>query len=104
MTGPVRYLALRLCSNGGGFEAIPERPVTLDLPGIRAALEANGEPVVDARVLLIAGTSPEITVARSGRILVKTRDAEAAAAALARFFALARVPGRVAPFEVARTG
>ncbi len=103
-TEPIRYRALRLCSNGGGFEAIPERPVALDLGAVRAHLEEHGEPVVDARVMLIAGSDPEITVSRSGRILVKSRDLPAADRALARFFARARIRALVGADEAARTG
>lgn len=81
----VRYRALRLCSNGGGYEAIPEQRLTLDLRSLRDALRAAGLPVIDARVMLIAPGSPEITIARDGRVLVKSNDASAAAAAFERF-------------------
>lgn len=70
----VPYRALRLCSSGGAYEAIPERNLSLDLARIRRVLEGRGIPVVDARVLLIAQLEPEVTVSRSGRVLIKTKD------------------------------
>ena len=83
------YRALRLCSQGGGFEAIPDPPRTLDLWRIRASLEAAGIPILDARVMLIASLPPEVTISRSGRLLFKTSDEEDARRAFERLVALA---------------
>jgi len=83
------YRALRLCSHGGGFEAIPDPPQDLDLGRIRASLEAAGVAVVDARVLLIASLEPEVTISRSGRLLFKTGDEAAARRALRRLLEIA---------------
>jgi hypothetical protein len=72
------YRKLRVCSNGGGIEAVPEGKVVLDLARIGADLRRRGIPVVDARVMLIASMDPEVTIARTGRLLFKTpRTAEA---------------------------
>ena len=79
-----RYRTVRLCANGGGFEALPEPPRPLDLRAVRRALEATGFSVVDARVMLIVAGPPETTIAASGRLLVKTRDEAVAAATLQR--------------------
>lgn len=76
-----RYRQLELCSGGGGFEAVPTRKLYLDLHRIRAALEAAGVAIVDARVVLIASMEVEVTVSRGGRLLFKTRDPETAARA-----------------------
>ncbi len=78
------YRTLRLCSSGGGFEAIPDPPHSLDLGQIRASLEAAGVPVVDARVMLIAQLEAEVTISRSGRLLFKTADSATADRAFAR--------------------
>ena len=86
---PLRYRSLRLCSSGGGFEAVPEQRLALDLAGIRARLERHGVGVTDARVMLIVALTPELTVSRSGRLLVKTNDPSAAQGVVRRFFALA---------------
>jgi hypothetical protein len=83
------YRPLRLCSQGGGFEAIPDSPRTLDLPRIRMALEATGVRVVDARVMLIAGLEAEVTISRSGRLLFKTADEAVARRALERLLTVA---------------
>lgn len=94
------YRPLRLCSHGGGFEAIPESPRSLDLPQIRRALESAGLPVVDARVMLIVGIEPEVTISRSGRLLFKTADEPLARKALDRLLSLAELappPGSRAP-------
>lgn len=78
------YRKLRLCSTGGGFEAIPEPLRRLDLRQVRAALERDGLRVVDARVLLIVGSDPEVTISQNGRLLFKTADPESADRAFAR--------------------
>ena len=68
------YRKLRLCSNSGAYEAIPDPPRPLDLVRVRHALEQEGIAVVDARVMLIVGLDPEVTISRNGRLLFKTRD------------------------------
>ena len=78
---PVEYRELRLCSNKGAFEALPSHPLVLDLSSVREALERRGREVTDARVMLIVPGTPELTIARDGRVLVKSRDAAAARAA-----------------------
>ena len=78
------YRPLRLCSNGGGIEAVPDTPRTLDLPQLRRELQGQGIDVIDARVMLIAATDPEVTISRSGRLLFKTPDPARAAELFAR--------------------
>jgi len=87
------YRRLRLCSNNGGYEAIPEPPNPLDLARVRATLEANGIPVIDARVILIASLDPEVTISRAGRLLFKTQDAPTAEKAFDRLRTLLGLPG-----------
>jgi len=82
------YRTLRLCSGGGGFEAIRLSEGRLDLPTIRRKLEAGGIPTVDARVMLIATLEAEVTISVAGRVLIKTADPSLAA----------RVFDRVHPF------
>jgi len=86
------YHRLRLCSNNGGYEAIPEPPHPLDLRIVRAALEKEGIPVVDARVMLIATLGAEVTISRAGRLLFKTRDTRLAEVAFERLRALLDLP------------
>jgi len=44
------------------------------LVAVRAALEANGIPVIDARVMLIAKLAQEVTLSHDGRVLIKSPD------------------------------
>ena len=87
------YRTLRLCANGGGYEALPEVPGALDLALVRAGLERAGIRVVDARVMLIASLDPEVTISRSGRLLFKTPDAATAEQTLARLRSLVDLDG-----------
>jgi hypothetical protein len=68
------YTTLQLCSNGGAFEAVPRPRVVVNLADARAKLAAHGVEVVDARVMLIARMSREVTLGRDGRVVIKTRD------------------------------
>jgi hypothetical protein len=86
------YRRLRLCSNNGGYEAIPDPPSPLDLARVRATLESEGIPVVDARVMLIVSLDPEVTISRAGRLLFKTRDPRAAELAFERLRTLLHLP------------
>jgi hypothetical protein len=91
------YRKLRLCSTGGGFEAIPDPPRRIDLAAVRTALEAQHIPVVDARVMLIAGSDPEVTISQNGRLLFKTSDADAADRAFERYLTVLESAGTTAP-------
>jgi len=91
------YRTLRLCSSGGGFEAVPDPPRRLDLRQVRAALEKDGVHVVDARVMLIAGSDPEVTISQNGRILFKTADSQAADRAFARLLPVLEAAAQSAP-------
>jgi hypothetical protein len=51
---------------------------------VLAALEQDGLKVVDARVMLIAGSDPEVTISQNGRLLFKTSDPKVADQAFAR--------------------
>ncbi len=94
---PVRYRALRLCSNGGGFEAVPDRRAALDLTRFRRTLEASGIPVLDARVMLIVRLPLEVTISQGGRFLFKTRDPERAREAFVQLAGLLGLDDRLAP-------
>jgi hypothetical protein len=98
------YRRLRLCSNNGGYEAIPEPPFSLDLGVARTALEREGIAVVDARVMLVAATDPEVTISRSGRLLFKTRDPAAAERAFRQLQRWLDLPGTQVDERVPRRG
>jgi hypothetical protein len=82
----VTYSTVRLCSSRGAFEAVPQPRLALDLGAVRQELEGQSIPVQDARVMLIVQLSREVTVARDGRVMIKTRDPEEAVAILADLF------------------
>ena len=91
------YYTLRLCSNRGAYEAIPNPKSRLDLAGVRRQLEANHVPVLDARVMLIVTLVREITVSRDGRVLIKSRDAGEAAVIFEEFLTKAGLPSLATP-------
>lgn len=86
------YYSLRLCAGGGAYEAVPAPRLSLDLSRMRSALEASQIPVVDARVMLIAQLGREVTLSRDGRVLIKTRDTQEAAAIFERLRGLLDLP------------
>jgi len=85
------YRTLRVCSNGGAYEALPEPPHPLDLRVVRGMLEREGIAVVDARVMLLVALDPDVTISRNGRFLFKTRDLAAAERAFERLRLLLRL-------------
>jgi len=93
-SAPPLYETVRLCSGKGSYEALPRRDCTFDLERARHLLESEGIPVIDARVMLIVSTQPEMTVSRNGRILIKTRDPHEAERALDSLLERLRLPGR----------
>jgi hypothetical protein len=78
------YRRMKLCSSGGGYEALPDPPRRIALARVKARLEQDGVPVVDARVMLIASLDPEVTISQNGRLLFKTDDPAAADLAMER--------------------
>jgi len=82
------YRTLRICSNSGAYEAIPDSRRPIDLVRVRHRLEREGVAVVDARVMLIAALEVEVTISQNGRLLFKTRDAAAAERTFERLRAL----------------
>jgi hypothetical protein len=91
------YRSLRLCSGGGGYEAIPDPGPPLDLARVRTALERAGIRVVDARVMLIVALDPEVTISRAGRLLFKTSDEAVANQAFERLRRWIDLPSAAGP-------
>ena len=58
----------------------------------RLRLERAGIAVVDARVMLIAALDAEVTIARSGRLLFKTRDPVVAERSFVRLCSILELP------------
>ncbi len=91
------YRRLRLCSNHGAYEAIPEPANPLDLRKVRSVLEREGIAVVDARVMLLAAMETEVTLSRNGRLLFKTRDPDIAERTFERLRSLLGLPAAEEP-------
>ena len=86
------YRRLRLCSNRGGYEAIAEPAQPIELGEAKLRLEAQGWPVVDARVLLIVRLDIEVTISRAGRLLFKTQDPRRAEQTFERLRSILTLP------------
>ena len=80
------FYFLRPCRGSVGFVANPKKNVQLDLKECARKLEESGYKVVDAHVMLIAQNDIELTVYKSGKILARTDDDEAAMAAIERAY------------------
>ncbi len=72
------YQTLKLCSGKGAYEAVPDPKRRLDLRSLRTRLERSGRAVTDARVMLLVGGDPEVTIMQDGRLVIKTPDAQRA--------------------------
>jgi hypothetical protein len=90
----VGYETLRLCRGRAAFEAIPEPKLALDLRAARDRLEAAGVGVTDARVMLICRLEAEATLARDGRLLIKTDDPRTADSVFRRLDGLLGLSGK----------
>jgi len=94
------YRTLRICSNNGAYEALPEPSQPIDLVRARRRLEEAGISVVDARVMLIAALEVETTISRNGRLLFKTRDQDLAERTFERLRVLLELDPAPAQSEV----
>ena len=69
-------MIVRLCGSGGAFEALPEKQLKLDLKKIGKKLEV----VIETPVLVIVKDRFEVSIFRSGKLLIKNckvlQDAE----------------------------
>ncbi len=70
---------LRPCRNTAAFEVLPDEKGQLDLDAVEAGLTGAGyKRVVRAGVMLIMRREVEVSVYRSGKMLIKTRDPQEA--------------------------
>lgn len=66
---------LRPCRNTAAFELLPDAERRLDMGEVEAVLAGAGfTRVVRAGVMLIMRREVEVSVYRSGKMLIKTRD------------------------------
>ncbi len=71
---------LRPCKNTAAFEALPDdKGLQLDLDRLEGTLVGLGwRTVVNAAVMLIVEQGIEVSIYRSGKLLLKTRDPDEA--------------------------
>ncbi len=80
------YYLLKPCRTATAFISTLKKPARVDLGTAADTLRKAGLPVHDVKVMLIIGGEPELTLYESGKILVKTDDAEAARIAIDRVY------------------
>lgn len=80
------FYFLRPCRGSVGFVANPKKNIRLDLRQSAQKLEDSGYQVTDAEVMLIAQKDVELTVYKSGKILARTEDDEAAMSAIEKAY------------------
>ncbi len=77
---------MKPCRTATAFVSTLKKPMRVDLVQAADRLRGAGWPVHDVKVMLILGGEPELTLYESGKILVKTDDAEAARTAIDRVY------------------
>jgi hypothetical protein len=82
----VTYYLMKPCRTATAFVSTLKKPMRVDLGAAADRLRGAGWPVHDVKVMLIVGAEPELTLYESGKILVKTDDAEAARSAIDRVY------------------
>lgn len=94
-----RYFMMRPCRTSAAYFATLRKPLTLDLSEAATDLEAKGYRVTDCGVLLILHQEPEVTLYKSGRVLVKTGEERAAREAVKEVY---EALGIVSPLQAQR--
>lgn len=69
---------IRPCKSTAAFISQPKRNMKLDLSGCADKFREAGYKVTDASVLLIVEKDEELTVYKTGKILIKTESEETA--------------------------
>ena len=80
------YYLMKPCRTATAFVSTLKKPTRVDLVDAANRLRAEGHRVTDVKVMLIVEDDPEITLYESGKILVKTDDAERARASVDRVY------------------
>ncbi len=82
------YYLLQPCKTTAAFISTLKKPKRISLNRARDQLEAAGYGVEDLSVMLIVNTEPELTLYESGKVLIKTADADAARKAIDGVYAV----------------
>jgi len=80
------YYLLKPCRTATAFISTLKKPGRVDLAAAAERLRRAGWSVNDVKVMLIVEGEPELTLYESGKILVKTSDAQAARSAVDRVY------------------
>ena len=80
------YYLMKPCRTATAFVSTLKKPARVDLAQAANRLRVAGWSVHDVKVMLILEGDPELTLYESGKILVKTDDANAARAAIDRVY------------------
>jgi len=82
------YYLLQPCKTTAAFISTLKKPKRISLRAARKDLEDAGYGVEDLSVMLIVNTDPELTLYESGKVLIKTADADAARRAIDGVYAV----------------
>lgn len=88
---------MKPCRTATAFVSTLKKPMRVDLGQAADRLRGAGWSVHDVKVMLIIEGEPELTLYESGKILVKTDDAERARAAIDRVYEAIGVAAPVVP-------
>jgi hypothetical protein len=80
------YYLMKPCRTATAFVSTLKKPMRVDLLQAAEQLKNSGWRVNDVKVMLILEGDPELTLYESGKILVKTDDAERARGAIDRVY------------------
>ncbi len=80
------YYLMKPCRTATAFVSTLKKPTRVDLSSAAERLRDSGWRVNDVKVMLILEGDPELTLYESGKILVKTNDAESARGAIDRVY------------------
>lgn len=80
------YYLMKPCRTATAFVSTLKKPSRVDLSQAAQRLRGSGWRVNDVKVMLILEGDPELTLYESGKILVKTDDAERARGAIDRVY------------------
>ncbi len=91
------YYLMKPCRTATAFVSTLKKPMRVDLARAAGSLRDAGWSVHDVKVMLILEGEPELTLYESGKILVKTDDAEQARAAIDRVYEAIGLAAPLAP-------
>lgn len=80
------YYLMKPCRTATAFVSTLRKPARVDLSQAAIRLRSAGRRITDVKVMLIVEGEPELTIYESGKILVKTDDADVARESVDRIY------------------